>query len=81
MTHYYNYIYLSVVYASKDYCQNSEAVEVREPEGYLSSLVTMETGCGSLDSPWWVTVQPGQTITLVLLDFDIQEVGYWPCSH
>ncbi|KAK2146945.1 hypothetical protein LSH36_577g02040 [Paralvinella palmiformis] len=64
---------LRIVYASKDYCENSEAVEVRESAGYLSSLVTMETGCGSLDSPWWVTVQPGQTITLSLLDFDVRE--------
>lgn len=40
-----------------------------EGEGYLSSYVAQQTGCGSVDSPWSLEVARGQTITLTLLDF------------
>ena len=38
--------------------------------GYLASVVTDETGCGSVDSPWLLRTAPGQTIRLSLFDFD-----------
>jgi hypothetical protein len=38
--------------------------------GYLASVVTEETGCGSLDTPWLLRTLPGQTIRLRLLDFE-----------
>ena len=38
--------------------------------GYLSSLSSSKTGCGSTASPWQLTVSPGQKINLTLYDFD-----------
>jgi len=38
--------------------------------GYLASVVTEETGCGSPDAPWLLRAPVGQTIQLRLLDFD-----------
>lgn len=40
-----------------------------EGEGYLSSYVAQQTGCGSVDSPWSLEVAKGQTLILTLLDF------------
>jgi hypothetical protein len=40
--------------------------------GYLASVVTDETGCGSLDTPWIIRAPAGQTIRLKLLDFGIR---------
>ncbi len=58
-----------MAYAPSHLCSSSGAVEVGGPEGYLSSVVTKETRCGSTENPWWVKVQPGQTITFSILDF------------
>jgi hypothetical protein len=49
-----------------------------EPAGYISSLVTQETKCGSFDSPWWIAVKPGQTLQITLLDFE--EMATTPCT-
>ena len=37
--------------------------------GYLANVVTIETGCGSPDSPWKIQVRPGQRINITLLNF------------
>jgi hypothetical protein len=42
-------------------------------KGYLSNLVTQETGCGGIHSPWIVTVRPGQTISVRLFDFAVSK--------
>lgn len=39
------------------------------PHGYLASLVTKETTCGSDTSPWVIQGQPGQRINLTLFDY------------
>ena len=36
---------------------------------YLASVVTEETDCGSLDTPWSLRAPPGQTIHVHLLNF------------
>ena len=38
-------------------------------EGYLSSFVTQQTGCGNTESPWLLKVGQGQTINITLIDF------------
>ena len=53
----------------------SSAVELREPHGYLSSLVTDETSCGAFESPWWLAAKPGQRLRLYLLDFSSNDVA------
>jgi hypothetical protein len=68
----------------KDECQRTSPVEVPAVVaattaedgdqsgvngGYLASIVTEETGCGSMDTPWLIKAEPGQTIRIRLLDF------------
>lgn len=53
----------------RDICTSVSNVNIHGTEGYLSSEVTSETGCGSLRSPWIVSVSPGQIIDFWLLDF------------
>jgi len=38
--------------------------------GYLASVVTEDTGCGSPEAPWLLRAPAGQTIQLRLLDFN-----------
>ncbi len=38
-------------------------------DGYLSSQVTDDTGCGSMDHPWLIEISQGQQITISILDF------------
>ncbi|KAK2165656.1 hypothetical protein LSH36_47g06036 [Paralvinella palmiformis] len=57
---------------SEDPCTESD-LSVTGSEGYLSNLVTQETGCGSIQNPWRVTVQRGQTIRIRLLDFAVSK--------
>jgi len=61
-----------VVTRRKNQCQGPEPLEVEATSsgGYLASVVTEETGCGSPDSPWLLRAPAGQTIQLRLLDFD-----------
>ena len=40
-------------------------------EGFLASVVTLETGVGSSDCPWRLSVPPGQRINLTLHDFNV----------
>jgi hypothetical protein len=69
----------------KDECQRTPAMEVPAAVsttavgdspvngGYLASIVTEETGCGSMDTPWVIRAQPGQTIRIHLLDFGMAD--------
>lgn len=42
---------------------------VQQSGGYISSNVARETGCGGVNCPWLVRLQPGQHLTLTLFDF------------
>jgi hypothetical protein len=62
-----------VVTVRKDDCVRPATIEIAvEPksERHLASVVTEETGCGSLDTPWLLRAPPGHTIKLHLLDFE-----------
>lgn len=50
-------------------CSKSSHLVTNASNGYLSSVVTLETGCGSRDTPWRIQVKPGQTINISLFDF------------
>lgn len=54
----------------KDECRSASFVEVTAAEGYISSLITEDTGCGSIDTPWLLKAKPGQKINITLWDFD-----------
>ncbi len=50
-------------------CQGSNPLKVTEPSGYIASVVTKETSCGSEVSPWVIEGKPGQRVNLTLFDF------------
>lgn len=61
-----------VVTRRRNECQGSRPLEVAAASsgGYLASVVTEETGCGSPESPWLLRAPAGQRIQLRLLDFN-----------
>jgi len=66
-------LFYAVVSRSKEECGSASHVQVpieTGPGGFLASVVTDESGCGSLDTPWLLRTAPGQTIRLRLLDFE-----------
>ncbi|KAK2187904.1 hypothetical protein NP493_151g04008 [Ridgeia piscesae] len=60
---------VKVVSPQAEDCITSPYARAPASAGYLASVTTESTGCGSLESPWLVTAKPGQTIKLTLLDF------------
>jgi len=60
---------LTVVSPDVSSCRQRAPVLVTSSTGYLSSYVTDQTGCGSVDSPWRIRAQPGQKINISLFDF------------
>lgn len=52
-------------------CSTSSHINISSQAGYLSSLVTSETGLGSGSCPWIITVDPGQHINVTLIDFSL----------
>jgi len=61
-----------VVARRKNDCNGPGPLEVEAASsgGYLASVVTEETGCGSHESPWLLRAPDGQRIQLRLLDFN-----------
>ena len=59
---------------------------INEPHGFLSSLTTIETGCGSESTPYVIQARPGQKVNITLFDFSADYVtlngpdsGHEPC--
>ena len=58
------------VYMGEASCYSSRKIEVPvDKEGYLASIVTAQSGRGSTDCPWILTVERGQKLNITLLDF------------
>jgi len=53
---------ITVANLARNQCRQVGLLELRGTSGYLSSSVAERTSCGSLDSPWLISVLPGQTI-------------------
>ncbi len=54
-----------------EWCGSAKYLELNRPTGYIASVVTEETGCGSQQNPWVITAKPGQIINITLYDFGI----------
>ena len=52
-------------------CSTAKYLKLHHPTGYIASVVTEETGCGSQQNPWVITAQAGQKINITLFDFGI----------
>jgi len=48
------------------------AVRVPLPSGYIASVLTGETGCGSTETPWLIEARPGQTTNITMYDFGLK---------
>jgi len=68
-----SYTCVKAVLKRKEECaqRNSGAEVFISGSGYLASIVTEETSCGSTDVPWVLRASPGQQIRLRLYDFAI----------
>ena len=61
---------VTVTKVSDDRCGSEcHYVRVTEPAGYLASITTEETGCGTPQCPWLIRAQPGQRINITLINF------------
>ena len=64
---------LTTVTSPVSRCSSSNTVPIalstEQNEGYLSSFVTQQTGCGNLENPWLLRVSHGQRINITLIDF------------
>ena len=62
-------LYLSVAQPKVFDCSAVNFTRVLSGGGYLSNTVTMETRCGTIDSPWLLQALPGQHVNITLLEF------------
>ena len=72
----------TVEIADQRTCQRSDHVRITSTAGYIASVVSEETGCGTGQTPWIIEEQEGQRINITLIDFNVYEngkVGYIPC--
>ena len=64
----------SVITKKPEECMRSDHVNVTTTSGFLASVVTEQTGCGSGSHPWVITVKPGQKINITLYDFSMERI-------
>ena len=71
----YLYLFLfSVATApSRSTCDTATHIKLEATSGYINSLITDETGCGSSATPWVIDTRPGESVNITLWDFDVQE--------
>ncbi len=62
---------LTVIPVDTAACRRHRLLRVSEPSGYISSVTTQETLCGTAHSPWSIEAQPGQRVNITLIDFGI----------
>ncbi len=63
------FIRTPVARESDEKCFGPTPIPIPTQNGYISSLVTRESNCGSMKSPWLIQTQPGQKINFTLYDF------------
>lgn len=61
--------FVAVTMGTTNDCESAEYVNISSSFGWIASIVSQETGCGSVSHPWVITVQKGQRINVTLYDF------------
>ena len=61
--------YIAVFWPKKEECRGSDFARPTATSGLLASTVTDNTGCGSAETPWILSVPKGQRINITLHDF------------
>lgn len=67
---------VKVTTAQARMCGSSSYVKLMPYEGYISSHVAQETGCGKSKTPWVLNVKDGQKINITLIDFSVDRSLY-----
>ncbi len=70
------YCVFAVAVPTEERCHLKHQRTITSQRGFLSSLVTQESGCGTSSLPWRVTVKSGQKINISLYDFAMTETKY-----
>jgi len=52
-------------------CTADQPLLLTQSHGFLASIVTEQTQLGSAQCPWLISVQPDQTVSVVLHDFGV----------
>ena len=63
-------VYVIVLSPSPAECESRPAVHVPGGNGYISSYVARKSGCGNMDHPWMIEVQPGQRVNVSMVNFE-----------
>ena len=78
-------VILTTVISPASRCLSSNTVPVTlstdKAEGYLSSFITQQTGCGNAENPWLLRVGHGQRINITLIDFTSANSEYQSIYH
>ena len=65
-----SFVCISVLSPSPAECESRPSVHVPGGNGYISSYVARKSGCGNMDHPWIIEVQPGQRVNVSMVNFD-----------
>ena len=65
--------YILVTTVNSNQCNRGIHIDVQSSSGYLASITSQDTPCGSGNAPWTLQAQEGQTINLTLIDFSWDE--------
>ena len=58
----------SVSVETSDTCTSTSTLRVSNSHGTLSSAIARQTGCGSINVPWVITLKEGQQVDIKLVD-------------
>ena len=67
---------LTVVSPNRTYCYSHKTATLPATSGWVASVTTEETSCGSTDTPWLLRTKPGQTVNFTLYDFALKSALY-----
>lgn len=56
-------------------CRVPRVAKLTQDRGFLSNLITAETGCGSVVSPWLIEAKSGQRVNVTLWNFAMEKAG------
>ena len=65
------YFSIAVAIGTPEICRDHGHVTLKSQSGYLSTLMTEETGYGLDGCPWRIKAHPGQNVELSVMDFNL----------
>ena len=63
--------FISVAMRDVEECHRFDRLNLTSSSGWISSYVSLATGCGSTEHPWVIQVRPGQRVNLTVYDFSL----------